>query len=189
MAIEVVEEGVEALPAYAAVSIAFEVRSVFRPAPTEGGRALVEEPVTEPWVKDYDLLNPPLLWRERWNSADRGLLTAYEEGRRAGGAVVVGRSNDPVTPTEREDVLVLWDLRVRPERRGAGIGTALFERALAWGRERHYRRLKAETQNVNVPACRFYERRGCTLQEVVPGAYRALPDEVMLIYGRDLSPE
>ena len=42
--------------------------------------------------------------------------------------------------------------------------------------------LEAETQNVNVPACRFYERMGFVLREVHPNAYPGLPDEVQLLW-------
>lgn len=43
--------------------------------------------------------------------------------------------------------------------------------------------MKVETQNVNVPACRFYQRMGCRLGEIRQYGYAAVPavaDEVML---------
>jgi ribosomal protein S18 acetylase RimI-like enzyme len=82
---------------------------------------------------------------------------------------------------------VLWDIRVVPERRGHGIGTALFRAAEAFAAARGCRELKVETQNVNVPACRFYQRHGCVLRTVNRFAYPALPDEVQLIWTKSLT--
>jgi GNAT superfamily N-acetyltransferase len=51
----------------------------------------------------------------------------------------------------RDDVAVLWDIRVSPRERGRGIGSALFRAAGDWARARGCRWFKIETQNVNVP--------------------------------------
>ena len=66
----------------------------------------------------------------------------------------------------RSDLGVLWDIRVHPDSRHCGIGTRLFEYAAAWLRERGGVLMKVETQNVNVPACRFYAKQECLLGEV-----------------------
>lgn len=86
----------------------------------------------------------------------------------------------------RPDVAALWDIRVRPDRRGTGTGTLLFRAAEAWARQRGCRVLKAETQNTNLAACRFYQRMGTTLSSVDRFAYPELPDEVQLIWRQDL---
>jgi len=57
----------------------------------------------------------------------------------------------------------LCDIRVRPERRGSGIGTALVAE-LEWSAARAGARgIMLETQNLNYPAIRFYESRGFRL--------------------------
>jgi ribosomal protein S18 acetylase RimI-like enzyme len=76
----------------------------------------------------------------------------------------------------------LWDIRVVPNRRGDGIGTGLFRAAEGWSRARGALWLKAETQNINVPACRFYARLGCVLGSVDRFAYPNLPDEAQLVW-------
>jgi len=86
----------------------------------------------------------------------------------------------------RRDLAVLWDLRVAPARRGAGVGTALFRAAAAHASAHGCRQLKIETQNINVAACRFYARRGCTLGAIHRFAYPGLPDEVQLLWYRTL---
>jgi predicted GNAT family acetyltransferase len=68
----------------------------------------------------------------------------------------------------RDDLAVLWDIRVQPVVRGHGIGHLLFEAAAATARQWQCRLLKIETQNINVAACRFYAREGCQLGGIHP---------------------
>ena len=82
---------------------------------------------------------------------------------------------------------VLWDIRVSPDARGQGVGSALFQAAEAWAKARGCRQLEIETQNINVPACRFYARQGCVLAAVYRFAYPDLPDEIQLLWHKDLS--
>ncbi len=186
------------LAACARVPIAFTVREVLdcRPAGRGlGGLRLVPRALERPYVKDYDALDGgPAGWVARFGAAAVarwGVLAAYAAGdddarpgerERVGGAVVV--HDDPaVDPLGgRPDLAVLWDLRVAPAHRGAGVGRALFAAAAGWARGRGARRLAAETQNVNVPACRFYAGRGCALGAVRRFAYPALPREVQLLW-------
>jgi ribosomal protein S18 acetylase RimI-like enzyme len=82
----------------------------------------------------------------------------------------------------RDDVAVLWDIRVSPAHRGTGVGSALFRAAESWAAARGCDWLKIETQNINVRACRFYRRMGCTLGAIDRFAYPELPDEVQLLW-------
>ena len=79
-------------------------------------------------------------------------------------------------------MVVLSDLRVHPDYRDRGIGRELFQAAVRWGKERGCKLLKVETQNINVPACRFYARQGCVLGSVNRFAYPDLPEEVELVW-------
>jgi hypothetical protein len=45
----------------------------------------------------------------------------------------------------------------------------------------------AETQNINVAACRFYAKQGCTLSAINRFAYRDCPEEVQLIWRKELA--
>jgi hypothetical protein len=50
--------------------------------------------------------------------------------------------------------------------------------------------LKAETQNTNIPACRFYARQGCELRAIDRFAYSEEPEvaqEIMLLWQKALS--
>jgi GNAT superfamily N-acetyltransferase len=86
----------------------------------------------------------------------------------------------------RRDIAAVWDIRVHPDRRGCGIGSMLFEAATEWAKKRECRILKVETQNINVPACRFYAARGCVLGSLDCFAYAELPHEVQLMWYKTL---
>ena len=57
-------------------------------------------------------------------------------------------------------VLVMNDLFVSPQARGAGIGAALLRAAREYARKAGYLRLDWVTANDNLDAQRFYEREG-----------------------------
>ena len=65
----------------------------------------------------------------------------------------------------------------------------LFRHAADWTRCKGFRLLKIETQNINLPACRFYLKQGCRLGEINRYAYATDPEvahEVMLVWYLDL---
>ena len=191
--VELREEPPSALAEYARVPIAFEVREILAVrAPAQGldGLRLVAQPVAVPYVKDHDA-DPtlhPTQWPARFGVSRWGILTAWVAGARAGGAVVAWDSPEVGMLEGRRDLAVLWDLRVAPEVRGRGVGAALFRAAERWAAARGARWLKVETQSVNVPACRFYARQGCTLGAVHRFAYPTLPDEAQLLWYKELPP-
>jgi len=47
--------------------------------------------------------------------------------------------------------------------RRQGIGQQLWQKAVSFARQNEARAIMVETQNTNVPACRFYEKVGCQL--------------------------
>ncbi len=192
MRVEVSEEPLTALERYGDISIAFEVCAVLEVAgPGEGlgGFVLTERGVDATYVKDYDAVEgeEPARWAERFDVSNWGLFAARAGGRRVGGAVVAFDTPGLDMLEGRRDLAVLWDIRVSPEGRGRGVGSALFRAAERWAVARGCRSLKVETQNVNVPACRFYERRGCVLAAVNRDAYPGLPGEIQLLWHKDIS--
>jgi len=64
------------------------------------------------------------------------------------------------------DIAVLWDIRVQQSHRRHSVGAQLFHRGVSWAKQHGFRTLGIETQNVNVPACRFYAKQGCELAEI-----------------------
>jgi GNAT superfamily N-acetyltransferase len=88
---------------------------------------------------------------------------------------------------DRRDVAVLWDIRVAAEVRGQRVGTALFDAAEKWAVTHGCQRLKGETQNINVPACRFYAKQRCELGAIHRFAYPDLPNETQLLWYKNLT--
>ena len=192
MQVKVIEETVQALEDYGRVSIAYVVKTRFRVDLVRGGLggfALTEEPVRPPYLKDYDQERGegPTRWLKRWNISHWGVLSAYCSGVRMGGAVVAYDTEGVLTLEGRKDLAALWDIRVRPESRGRGIGTNLFQKAAQWARNKGCCMLKIETQNTNVPACRFYQKQGCELGTVSRFAYGTNPEEVQLIWYKSIA--
>lgn len=191
MSTEIREESLTDLEAYARVSIAFEARTVLELSSRNGGLGgfdLLERPLRPKLVKDYDAIpgNHPTAWPGRFDLSNWGLLSATLDGERIGGAAVAFRTPGMVMLEDREDLAVLWDLRIAPHARQRGFGAKLFGAASDWAATRGCRSLEIETQNINVPACRFYASRGCVLGSIHRFAYPELPDEIQLIWYKDL---
>jgi GNAT superfamily N-acetyltransferase len=193
MSLEVRQEAVtaETLAAHGRISIAFTVDRILALALADaglGGLSLTETPVAEPYVKDYDVADGagPARWARDFDVSNWGMLGAYSGGARVGGAVLAFRTPELYLLAGRTDVAMLWDLRVAPARRGAGVGSALFRAAEVWAGERGCGWLKIETQNVNAAACRFYRTMGCALGGIDRFAYPELPDEVRLLWWKPL---
>lgn len=170
------DEGMAGLLEHARIPIAFTATDRWT---RDGGT----EPIT-PFLKDYDALEPPSSWPTTFDTRRWGLISAWRDDRRVGGAVLAFDTPGLDMLEGRRDRVAVWDLRVSPSDRGSGIGTSLFEAALAWSAARGCRDLVVETQDINVPACRFDQRMGCRLVSWKAGFYAACPEEAQLVFGR-----
>ena len=167
MSFNIEEVGADRFPEYGAVPNWFEVRRVFRVDVVDGGLrgfGLVEEPVAERFIRDYDdhHEDSPTVWARDFDVSRWGILLACEGGRPVGAAAVT--PDAPVYPMDRfqrEDLAVLWDICVRPEHRRRGIGFRLFRPALYWAWATRCGQMDLETDSGNVAACRFYAGQGC----------------------------
>lgn len=205
--IEIQEVGPEALDAYAKIPIAFEVTEVLKPQLINrglGGIIFEERPIGRPYVKDYDTAGDgPQTWPETFDISRWAFFLAYvpddapadgalaSGGSPVGGAAVAYSTPEVRMLEGRNDLGLLWDLRVAPDYRRNGIGRALFKAAADWCRTRGCTQMKVETQNINVAACRFYQSQGCDLGQIHRFAYVDAPDvagtpdvacEVMMVW-------
>lgn len=190
---EIIEESIAVAPELARIPISFEVESVFdvsAPGGGLGGLILSERRLDAPYVKDYDTAEGerPAQWGVRFDVSNWGLIGAHSNGARVGGAVVAFNTRGVNMLEGRRDLAVLWNIRVAPEARGQGVGFALFRAVEAWAAARGCRQLKIETQNINVPACRFYARQGCVLGAINRFTYQEFPDEAQLLWYKTLTP-
>jgi GNAT superfamily N-acetyltransferase len=192
MRVEVSQEPITALAEYARIPIAFEVREVFdveTKGEDSGSFVLTARSLDAPYLKDYDAIEggAPPEWARRFDLSSWALFAARVEGRRVGGAAVALDASVLNSSEAHRDSAILWDVRVSPEERGRGVGTALFRAAEAWAIARGCRQLLIETQNINVGACKFYARQGCTLAAAHRMAYPGLPNEIQLLWYKDLA--
>ena len=197
MDLEIQEIGPDSLDLFTQIPIAFQVSSILQVEMVGGGLGglvLTERSVERSYVKDYDAqdeVGGPAEWPDHFDVSNWGFFLALNEGLPAGAAAVAFDTPGLNMLEGRADLAVLWDIRVHPESRGRGVGSALLQRAAEWSRERGCAQLKIETQNVNVPACRFYSRKGCELGAIHRYAYYASPDvahETMLLWYLNLWP-
>lgn len=184
MSIEIKEAPITAVVDLAAVPIAFQVDRVLDVA----GQVLSERTLDVPYVKDYDAIDGegPAQWAKRFDISNWGLLQAHSNGSLVGGAVVAFDTAGVVMLEDRKDLAALWDIRVLLELRRHGVGARLFQAAEVWATAHGCRQLRVETQNINVAACKFYEQQGCVLGAIQRFAYPEFPDEIQLLWYKDL---
>lgn len=192
MKIDVQLHGAERLAEYATVSIAFRVSEVVdldAVAAVPGEGPVPTRPVAAPYIKDYDTGpgDAPLDWPARFDLSAWTFLAALVDGRRVGCATMIARDSAVDLLDGRDDLCRLWDLRVAAEFRRRGVARALLAAAEEWAGAQGIRALMVETQNVNVPACRFYARHGFVLGAVNRGAYPDLPHEVQLLWYKSIA--
>jgi len=189
---EIVQASIDTLSRYSEIPISFRVESVLRIEPKEKGLAgieLREEKLAHPYVKDYDAASGegPTRWLKRFDMSNWGITMAFVEERHSGGFIVV--PGGYVGDMDKR-FAQLFDIRVHPEMRRQGIGAALLRHAADWARRYGCKHLKIETQNTNVPACRFYAEQGCELGHIERYAYTGHPEiehETRLVWYLELS--
>jgi len=182
------------LTRYATVPMRLDVQSVYAVVPIDdglGGLVLKEKKLDKPYVKDYDadVGNAPTLWAGQFDLQHWGIFLGVVDGDPVAGMAIAYRTLGRDLCEGRDDLAVLWDMRVHPDYRKMGMGTQLFQQGVLWAREQGCRQLKIETQNINVPACRFYAKQGCHLGTIDVYAYSKTPQvqpETMLLWYFDL---
>lgn len=176
------------LDRYASIPIAFEVTSIYQVEPIAaglGGLQLTEVPVHKHYIKDYDALESPFKWKEQFDLSQWGLFIGCDDETPVAGAAVALNAADVNLLEGRKDLAVLWDIRVHPDWRGKGLGRIILRHAADWASRHGCLSMKIETQNVNVPACKFYQAMGCDLGMIHRQGYVAVPavaHEVMLCW-------
>jgi GNAT superfamily N-acetyltransferase len=183
MEFRISEEPIDRLDQHAKVPIAVRVErmlSVSVPASGLGGIRLSEAAVQAPWVKNYDAINGegPTTWSKRFDTSNWGLIAAHEGPQRIGGAVIALNTGGVHMLEGRSDTAVLWDLRVRPEHRSAGIGSALFRPVETWCGQRACVLLKVVLRTSTSPLVGSRRARVAPSAASTPGpitSYRTRP--------------
>ena len=193
MNVEVISESSVDLDEYARVSISFTVAEVLDDAAVDAalrGDPIAAVPLEVPYEKNYDSQpgSRPVDWRAGFDIDEWQFVAAFLDGRRVGGAVLIPNGRVGLEPLDGHvDPALLWDIRVAPAVRRQGIGAALLDHVTREARERGATELLVETQQVNVPACRFYAAHGFRLLGAQRHAYPNLPGETQLLWSKLLA--
>lgn len=182
----ILEHGPDGLADYMTIPISFLVTERFG-LPDE--RLIGPYPVPRPWLKDYDAFEEdrPVQFPTRFDVANWGFFAVMAEDRRIASASLVYRSPDFDLLEGREDLAHVADFRVHPDFWGQGVGRLLWNGLELWAMRKGATEIRVETQDVNVPACKFYQAMGCQLHSFNSEVYGPKFDEVQLIWGKSLS--
>ncbi len=151
-----------------------------------GGFTLIKTPV-DPYIKDFCTGDDESIkrWEKRWDISNWAFFMAFDGERPVGGATVATRTKGINMLSGRDDLAVLWDIRVDDAYKHQGVGQALFNMAVDWSRAQGLVQMKIECQNNNIPAVRFYHKQGAVLSAIDEYAYYSEPEychEVQLIW-------
>jgi len=122
MSIVVIEEPVTVLGEYASIPIAFEVRDVFDVVEEASGHVRLEaHQIPVSYMKDYDGLGEsPMRWAERFDLSNWAFFSAFT-GAQCVGRAAIARDTPTLEMLEgRQDLALLWDIRVAPSARVMG---------------------------------------------------------------------
>lgn len=174
-------------PAYDRISMAFRVCSEYRPVrPSASGMGLwLEEVPVKPYTKDLGIYEKAVDYEKQFDIRHFAVFMAFAGNIPVAGMTLAARVPGMDMLEGRQDLCVLWDLRVDEACRGRGLGRALFSRAVEWAREQELREIKIECQNNNVRACRFYQKQGAVLSAMDTRAYtgdETIQSEIKLIW-------
>ena len=191
MAIRISQMRTGDLPQYSIVRSYLTVESLLRSHKIDnglGGISLTEETVNEPYIKDYDAHRGegPTRWLKRFDMSTWGIFMAFEGNDHIGGAIVAPGAFVGDLDSRYAQ---LFDIRLLPEHRGKGTGTLLLKKVADWSKGLGCKYLKIETQNTNVPACKFYSKQGAILGNIDEHAYLGYPEvehEVRLVWYLEL---
>lgn len=140
-----------------------------------GGLRLTEKAV-QPYVKNFLTGDEATVtnWR-RFDLTNWGFFMAFQAEQPIGAATIAARTPGVNMLAGRNDLAVLWDIRVAPSAQRQGVGHHLFALACAWSRQQGLTQLKIECQTNNVPAIKFYRQQGAVLGGIDRYAYAADP--------------
>ena len=154
-------------PQYDSIPMRVNVKSYYKIEKINrglGGFTLVETPVEKPYIKDFCLGDDETVARwERFDLSNWAFFMAFDGERPIGAATIASRDKNVNMLSGRNDLAVLWDIRVDEAYKHQGIGQVLFDMAVDWSREQGLVQMKIECQSNNVPAIKFYYKQGAEL--------------------------
>lgn len=179
------------LTIYKSIPMITKIKSKFELIKQDNGikGILIQEVEVDQVIKDHSENQNPEDWCKEFDISNWVFLIVFDHNHPIGGATIVSKTPNVNMLEGRDDLAVLWDIRIDPLYQRTGIGSQLFDEVVKWCKEHNLKQLKIESQNNNVPACKFYAKKGCELGQINEYAYyhdEDARDEVMLVWYLDL---
>lgn len=141
----------------------------------QGAWCIAPDPFVDDWTKE-EILTLTQALKDTLSSG--GFVLGAFKGRALKGFVSVC----PVPLGKNKDMLALKELHVSADCRGAHIGSALFEAAVAFARGQKARKLYISAHSA-IETQSFYRAMGCvTARETLPDFVKAEPFDCQLEY-------
>lgn len=176
---------------YDSIPMLVTVKSILALEKIEGGLGgiLLKEIPVEEYEKDLGIYEKAVEYPVEFDISNWVFLMAFDGEVPIGAATVASKTKNINMLDGRDDMSVLWDIRVDDKYKRTGVGTKLFNMAVKWSKSSGFRQMKIECQNNNVQACKFYRKQGAYLGKIDEYAYYNDSDaknEVQLIWYLDL---
>jgi len=135
-----------------------------------------EEVPVKPYTKDMSIYEIASEYEEQFDISNWAVFMAFDESKAIGGITVVSRTKEVIMLSGRDDLAILWDIRIDDSYKRQGVGQSLFDMAVTWAKNQGLKQMKIECQNNNIPACKFYHKQGAVLSAIDEYAYYNEPE-------------
>lgn len=190
MNVEIEQIGWNQISEYSKIPISYEVKSfldVSFHSNGINGISIIEKELKIPYQKNYDDFETPYDWAKKWDTRNWGLFVATKNKSEIIAGITIALKTNNINMLEgRNDLAVIWDIRVKPDYRNIGVGTLLFQQATNFSKKQKCKTIKIETQNSNVNACRFYVKQNCYLGGIHENVYKELPAEIQFLFYKNI---
>lgn len=132
---------------------------------------MLSEEIVDEYIKDLGKYERAKDYEKEFDISNWGFYMAFDNENAVGAVTIVSKTDNILMLEGRDDLAVLWDIRVADAYKHRGIGQRLFELAVDWCKSKGLKQLKIECQNNNVPACKFYHIQGAILSKIDEYAY------------------
>lgn len=158
---------------YDKVPMLVHVKSIYKLEKINNGLGgiIFKEEVVEEYIKDLGVYEIASKYEEEFDISNWGFYMAFENEKPIGAVTIASKTENMLMLEGRSDLAVLWDIRVDDKYKNMGIGSKLFELAVEWSKLNAFKQIKIECQNNNVPACKFYSKKGAVLSKIDEYAY------------------
>ena len=179
------------LEMYDTISMKVDVRTEYKVKRVDNGLGglMFEEVQVTPYIKDLSVYESAVDYEKNFDIKNWRFYIAFDDDKPIGAMTIAGRTPNLDMLSGRDDVCILWDIRVEDEYKHQGIGQRLIDIGINDVKSDGYRQMIIECQNNNVPACHFYRKQGALLSKVDMYAYCHVDDckdEIQFLWYLDL---